>query len=147
MFAGELRKHGEQAARRAGSVDRGREHHKGVLRGDRPHEGGHRRPVHFDQLGGFRALLVNRRVGSSDGSQHRLGEAGDIEVPGVPNFTLAEWIATNLPYDQLILEAYTPGEPGSGWVHVSYRPGRSHRSILTMTLGSHGPVYSKGLHA
>jgi hypothetical protein len=23
-------------------------------------------------------------------------------------------------FDQLILEYYTPGEPNSGWVHVSY---------------------------
>lgn len=96
---------------------------------------------------GFRAKRVNDAVGSSDKSQHRLGEAADIEIAGVENIALAHWIADNLPYDQLILEAYRPGAPGSGWVHVSYRPGRSHRSILTMTMGTHGPVYSKGLNA
>ena len=28
--------------------------------------------------------------------------------------SLADWIHKNLPYDQLILEFYTPGEPNSG---------------------------------
>jgi zinc D-Ala-D-Ala carboxypeptidase len=31
---------------------------------------------------GYRALKVNRAVGSSDGSQHRRGEASDIEIAG-----------------------------------------------------------------
>ena len=95
----------------------------------------------------FRSLKVNRAVGSKDGSQHRLGEAADIEVDGVPNAVLAHWIVDNLPFDQVILEAYRPGLPGSGWVHVSYRAGRLRHDVLTMALGSHGPVYRRGLLA
>ena len=76
-----------------------------------------------------------------------LGEAADIEVAGVANAALAAWIRDHLPFDQLILEAYRPAVAGSGWVHVSYRQGRLRRQCLTMTLGSHGPVYSRGIAA
>lgn len=95
---------------------------------------------------GFRSVRVNAAVGSSPGSQHRLGEAADIEIAGVPNPVLAAWIRDSLSFDQLILEAYRPGVPGSGWVHVSYRAGRLRRQCLTMTMGSHGPVYRPGIH-
>lgn len=96
---------------------------------------------------GYRSPKVNAAVGSKPGSQHMLGEAADIEVPGVPNATLAAWIRDNLAFDQLILEAYHAGDPSSGWVHVSYRTGRLRRSVLTMTMASHGPVYSNGITA
>ena len=68
---------------------------------------------------GFRALRVNRAIGSRDSSQHAKGEAADIEIPGIDNLVLYYWIAEELDFDQLILEFYT-GEPSSGWVHVSY---------------------------
>lgn len=95
---------------------------------------------------GYRSSQVNAAVGSSDKSQHRKGEAADIECPGVSNIVLAKWIRDNLHFDQLILEAYKPGIPDSGWVHVSYRTGRARKSVLTMTMGSHGPVYSQGIN-
>lgn len=113
-----------------------------VLEPVRAHFG---RPVSVNSA--FRSLKVNRAVGSKDGSQHRLGEAADIEIYGIPNAALAEWIVANVPTDQVILEAYTPGVPNSGWVHVSYREGRLRRSVLTMVMGSHGPVYTPGIHA
>ena len=79
--------------------------------------------VHWDKPvvvnSGFRALPVNRAIGSKDTSQHAKGEAADIEIPGVDNQDLYRWIAQALEFDQLILEFYT-GEPASGWVHVSY---------------------------
>ena len=79
--------------------------------------------VHWDKPvvvnSGFRALPVNRAIGSKDTSQHAKGEAADIEIPGVDNQDLYRWIAQSLEFDQLILEFYT-GEPSSGWVHVSY---------------------------
>ncbi len=46
---------------------------------------------------------------------------------------------------QVILEAHRPGDANSGWVHVSYRKGRTRRSVLTMTLGSHGATYAPGI--
>lgn len=95
---------------------------------------------------GYRSLQVNRAVGSSDGSQHRKGEAVDMEIDGVSNAELAIWIRDNLKFDQLILEAYRPGIPNSGWVHCSFRLGRLRHSVLTMTMGTHGPVYSQGIN-
>ena len=68
---------------------------------------------------GFRALAVNKAIGSKDTSQHAKGEAADIEIPGVDNLDLYHWIGQSVEFDQLILEFYS-GEPASGWVHVSY---------------------------
>jgi zinc D-Ala-D-Ala carboxypeptidase len=95
---------------------------------------------------GYRSPAVNKAVGSSSSSQHAKGEAADIEVVGVPNAILAAWIRDNLRFDQLILEGYRPGIAGSGWVHVSFRDGRLRQESLTMRMGSHGPVYSKGIN-
>ena len=68
---------------------------------------------------GFRALAVNKAIGSRRTSQHTKGQAADIEIPGLDNLELYYWAAANLDFDQLILEYYS-GEPSSGWVHVSY---------------------------
>ena len=106
--------------------------------------------VHFGAVtvnSGYRSPRVNAAVGSKPTSQHMLGEAADIEVAGVTNVGLAQWIKANLAFDQLILEAYRPGVAGSGWVHVSYRTGRLRQQCLTMTLGSHGPAYVQGIVA
>ena len=64
--------------------------------------------------------FLSAKIGSSINSQHCKGEAADLEIFGVANNELADWIKENLMFDQLILEYYTPGEPNSGWVHVSY---------------------------
>jgi zinc D-Ala-D-Ala carboxypeptidase len=107
--------------------------------------------MHFGQPvrinSGYRSPRTNRAVGSSNGSQHRLGEAADIEIQGIENAAIAIWIRDNLIFDQLILENYRRGVAGSGWVHVSYRTGRLRPSVLTMTMASHGPVYSRGINA
>lgn len=91
---------------------------------------------HFGRVSvssGWRPLRVNRAIGSSDGSQHVKGEAADFEVPGVSNPEVCKWISENLTFDQLILEFYTPGQPNSGWVHVSYTKGRKNRKhVLTI---------------
>ena len=79
---------------------------------------------HFNQVvtisSGFRTEILSNKIGSSSKSQHCKGEAADFEIFGTPNNELADWIKENLMFDQLILEYYTPGEPNSGWVHVSY---------------------------
>ena len=80
---------------------------------------------------GYRSPAVNRAVGGSATSQHVLGEAADIECPGVSNHELARWIARNVDFDQLILEFYTPGQPNSGWVHVSWRRSGRRKQCLT----------------
>jgi hypothetical protein len=68
-------------------------------------------------------------------SQHGEGEAADFEVPGVPNLTVAIWIRDHLPFDQLILEAWSPGDPNAGWIHCSYRDGRLRHSVLRTPTG------------
>jgi zinc D-Ala-D-Ala carboxypeptidase len=112
-----------------------------VLEPVRAHYG---RPVTVNS--GYRSPAVNRAVGSKPSSQHLTGEAGDIEVDGVPNAELAAWIRDTLAFDQLILEAYRPGVAGSGWVHVSYRERGLRHQCLTMTMGSHGAVYAYGIN-
>lgn len=76
--------------------------------------------IPFAPGSGYRCLLLNRALKSKDTSQHLKGEAADIEISSIPNYDLAAWIESNCEFDQLILEFYTPGQPTSGWVHVSY---------------------------
>lgn len=96
---------------------------------------------------GFRHPEVNAKVGGSKTSDHCRGQAADIEIPGVPNAELAEWIKDNLEFRQLILEFYTPGIPDSGWVHVSYVPEDNKKQVLTATKKDGKTVYLTGLVA
>ena len=95
----------------------------------------------------LRTLPVNRAIGSGDNSDHVRGQAADIEIPGVANAELAEWIKDNLEFRQLILEFYTPGIPDSGWVHVSYVPEDNKKQVLTATKRDGKTVYLPGLVA
>ena len=74
-----------------------------------------------DRLGGrpimvnsaFRSKAVNDAVGSKDTSQHRLGCAADIRVPGMtPNDVVRAVMASGLAYDQVIREF-------DRWTHIS----------------------------
>ena len=88
---------------------------------------------HFGRVkvtSGFRSVALCMAIGSSANSQHAKAEAADFECPGVDNAELADWIHKNLPYDQLILEFYTPGEPNSGWIHCSWIEGTPRASFL-----------------
>ena len=61
----------------------------------------------------FRSKAVNDAVGSKDTSQHRLGLAADLRIPGmVPNDVVQAIIASKLNYDQVIREFDL-------WTHVS----------------------------
>lgn len=61
----------------------------------------------------FRSKKVNDAVGSSDRSQHRIGCAADIRVPGMkPDEVVRAVIAANLPFDQIIREF-------NAWTHIS----------------------------
>lgn len=96
---------------------------------------------------GYRSPDVNAKVGGSRTSDHCRGMAADIEIPGVPNHELAEWIAQNLSFTQVILEFYTRGVPDSGWVHVSYDPANLKKQTLTAVKENGKTVYLPGLHA
>jgi hypothetical protein len=98
----------------------------------------------------YRSLAVNAAAGGVQGakpSDHTRGMAADIEIPGVANADLAQWIMDNLDYTQLILEFYTPGIPDSGWVHVSYDPANLKKQELTATKVAGKTQYLPGLVA
>ena len=95
----------------------------------------------------YRSPESNAAVGGSKTSDHCKGMAADIEIPGVANADLAQWIMDNLEYTQLILEFYTPGIPDSGWVHVSYDPNNLKKQELTATKVASKTTYLNGLVA
>lgn len=96
---------------------------------------------------GYRSPESNAAVGGSKTSDHCKGQAADIEIVGVANADLAQWIMDNLDYTQLILEFYTPGIPDSGWVHVSYDPNNLKKQELTATKVAGKTTYLNGLVA
>jgi zinc D-Ala-D-Ala carboxypeptidase len=96
---------------------------------------------------GYRSPQVNAVIGGSLTSDHCKGMAADIEIPGVPNHTLAVWIKDNLKFTQLILEFYTPGVHDSGWVHVSYDPDNLKQQTMTATSQGGKTMYHTGLVA
>ena len=66
----------------------------------------------------FRSKAVNDAVGSKDSSQHRVGCAADLRIPGMmPDEVVKAIIASGIGYDQVIREFATP--TGGGWTHVS----------------------------
>jgi len=111
------------------------------------------RPVRVNS--GYRSPALNAHIpGSSNTSEHCFCRAVDFEVPGVPNFEVARWIAGGgLPhgFGQVILEAYTPGQPSSGWVHCSLRTAAHDGEIRTMVRVADGARmitrYLRGLQA
>lgn len=61
----------------------------------------------------FRSKAVNDAVGSKDTSQHRVGCAADIRVPGMtPDEVVKAVIASGIGYDQIIREF-------DRWTHIS----------------------------
>lgn len=77
----------------------------------------------------FRSKAVNDAVGSKDTSQHRIGCAADIRVPGMtPKQVVEACIKAGIPYDQVI-------EEFSSWTHISVpdmpsRPPRRQALII-----------------
>jgi zinc D-Ala-D-Ala carboxypeptidase len=89
---------------------------------------------------GYRCVKLNKAVGGSGTSQHCMGEAADFHVPGVPDLEVANWIAQNLRFDQLILEF-----PPEGWVHCSYGPRMRQESLTAKKIGG-TTKYIPGFH-
>lgn len=62
---------------------------------------------------GFRNKQTNDAVGSKDTSQHRLGCAADLRVPGMtPREVVQACVDAGIFYDQIILEF-------DAWTHIS----------------------------
>jgi len=111
-----------------------------VLQKVRDHFG---KPVNVNS--GYRSPELNSAIGGSTTSDHCKGMAADIEIPGVSNYQLAEWIENNCEFRQLILEFYTPGVPDSGWVHVSYDYEENFKKVMTAMKEDGKTVYKLGL--
>ena len=103
------------------------------------------KPVRINSGYRCKDLNIVMNKGKDKPSQHRRGEAADIEIMGVSNHVLAEWIRDNLPFDQLILENHTEGDPNSGWVHVSYCGHKPRKQVLTAIFKGGKPTYHQGL--
>jgi hypothetical protein len=68
----------------------------------------------------YRGPAVNEKVGGSKSSQHMVGCAADIRIPGMnPDQVCRAIIEAGLPFDQLIREFYDPAKAAGGWTHVS----------------------------
>lgn len=91
------------------------------------------KPVRINSC--FRNEELNKAVGGAKNSQHRSGQAADIEIIGMSNYELAQWIRDNLEYDQLILEYADniKNDKNSGWVHVSFVSKiKNRKQVLTI---------------
>jgi zinc D-Ala-D-Ala carboxypeptidase len=80
---------------------------------------------------GFRCEKLNTLVGGSKTSQHRLGEALDIDAyryGGITNKQIFDYIKGNLHFDQMIWEFGTNENPE--WIHISYRAKGNRNSCL-----------------
>jgi len=71
----------------------------------------------------YRSKAVNKACGSRDTSQHRLGCAADIRVPGMtPDAVVRAIMASGLAYDQIIREF-------DAWTHISIPNAGAPRKI------------------
>lgn len=89
---------------------------------------------------GYRCFALNALVGGAKDSQHRFGEAADIESANrekAENRRLFELIRKmNLPFDQLI------NEYDYDWIHVSFSKDRCRRQVLKAERRNGKTVYS-----
>jgi zinc D-Ala-D-Ala carboxypeptidase len=73
----------------------------------------------------FRSDLLNRAVKGSLTSQHKKGEAIDLDAGSKEeNKKLFDWIKANLDFDQLL------NEYNYSWVHISYSKTKNRKQIL-----------------
>lgn len=100
-----------------------------VLQPIRDHFG---KPVTINSA--FRSPEVNAASGGAPDSQHLLGRAADIEIPGVRNEDIWHFIVdpkNKIPFDQCIAEHLDATDGAAGWVHVSYSDTQQRRSAIS----------------
>ena len=95
---------------------------------------------------GFRCLMLNRHIKSSDTSAHIRGWAADFTCPsfGSPIAVAKEIAESNLKFDQLILEGVSQSKPEGVWVHISCDP-QNRRQLLTARFKDGHTYYTTGI--
>ena len=85
---------------------------------------------------GYRPPRLNKAIGGASHSQHMVGEAADLIVPGMTVRAVWDYVRkSDLPFDQVI-------EEFDGWTHVSYRaPCRGE--VLVATRDDSGVHYTR----
>lgn len=89
-------------------------------------------------LAGFGTWCRDRKIPKDEDAwkiyfplkSHPKGEAVDIEIAGVSNQELFDWIKENCEFDQLIMECGP-----DGWIHVSYREGDNRQEAFELPDG------------
>jgi len=83
---------------------------------------------------GLRVKKLNTKIGGDKKSQHMKGEAADIEMIHIPNYSLFVWIVkkSGLDFDQCIAEFTSKENPTDGWVHISYKRNGKNRNLATI---------------
>lgn len=94
------------------------------------------RPVSI--ISGFRCLELNRKIGSSDNSQHIKGMAVDFEIMGLDNHAVARHVSRIVNFDQCILEFHYRNSPQSGWIHISYDGDKRYQRNMVLTIDRDG---------
>lgn len=95
------------------------------------------RPISISS--GYRPLVLNRAIGSSDNSQHITGHAADFNVHGLTPYEVCEILENSLlPFDQCINEF-------NKWVHVSISD-NPRKQMLTAYRKDGKVKYKPGLH-
>lgn len=77
---------------------------------------------------GYRSQKLNEKVGGQLNSQHRYGQALDLDCKVFKHGTnqeLFNFIKDNLEFDQVIMEGSK-----NGWIHVSYRLGKNRKQAF-----------------
>lgn len=80
---------------------------------------------------GYRSPALNAAVRGSQGSQHLLGEAVDFTAPtfGSPAEVVAAIVASEIPYDQVILEF-------GRWIHISFSERNRKQALIIDSMGT-----------
>jgi hypothetical protein len=95
---------------------------------------------------GYRSKALNLAVKGSKTSDHLIGCAADITIPGHKCIDVARWIIDSpLTYNQIILEGFDRKTGDGVWLHISLKPSGNKKQVLTMMRSNGKTVYTDGL--